>query len=194
MAEQEHSDNSGVAPQPTDRLFFAVYPDPATAERISHLARRLLSEHGLHGNPFATQRLHVTLHYLGDHVGVPDDIVTSACAAAAATVAAPCDLRFDRVASFDRKRRKRPLVLLSGDEATPLVRMRDALGEAMVAAGLERWVSPHFTPHVTLLYDDRRLAERAVEPIGWTAHEFVLMRSVLGQTRHMALGRWPLCG
>jgi len=114
---------------------------------------------------------------LGSHGGVPS-----------------LTLRFDRVASFDRKRRKRPLVLLSGDEATPLVRMRDALGEAMVAAGLERWVSPHFTPHVTLLYDDRRLAERAVEPIGWTAHEFVLMRSVLGQTRHMALGRWPLCG
>jgi 2'-5' RNA ligase len=47
---------------------------------------------------------------------------------------------------------------------------------------------------MTLLYDDRSVAEQAVETIGWTAREFVLVHSLLGQTRHIPLGRWPLRG
>jgi len=47
---------------------------------------------------------------------------------------------------------------------------------------------------VTLLYDDVLVQERAVEPIRWTVSEFVLVHSLLGQTRHIPLARWSLGG
>jgi len=55
-------------------------------------------------------------------------------------------------------------------------------------------VASSFTPHVTLLYDGRVVTERLVEPIRWTVREFVLVRSLLGKTRHIVIGRWPLRG
>lgn len=48
------------------------------------------------------------------------------------------------------------------------------------------------TPHVTLLYDDRHVAEHAVDTIRWTVQEFVLVHSLVGQTLYIPLGRWPL--
>jgi 2'-5' RNA ligase len=53
-------------------------------------------------------------------------------------------------------------------------------------------VERKFTPHVTLLYDDRMVPEQAVEPISWRVREFVLTHSLLGKTQHVELGRWPL--
>jgi 2'-5' RNA ligase len=62
----------------------------------------------------------------------------------------------------------------------------------MRKVGLGRRVDARFTPHVTLLYDSRLVAEQAVSPIHWTAHELVLVHSLLGQTRYVPLARWPL--
>lgn len=66
------------------------------------------------------------------------------------------------------------------------------LGVAMKKVGLGQWVDSPFTPHVTMLYDEHEVAEQVVDAIGWTATEFVLVHSLLGQTRHVPLGRWPL--
>lgn len=43
-----------------------------------------------------------------------------------------------------------------------------------------------------LLYDPQGIAEHAIEPIRWTAREFVLVHSLLGRSRHVPLGRWAL--
>ncbi len=48
-----------------------------------------------------------------------------------------------------------------------------------------------FTPHLTLLRDGRHVAEQAVERIGWTAREVVLVHSLLGQTTHRHVARIP---
>jgi 2'-5' RNA ligase len=45
---------------------------------------------------------------------------------------------------------------------------------------------------VTLLRDNRRIAEQSIEPISWTAREVVLVHSLLGQTIHRDLVRLPL--
>ncbi len=47
-------------------------------------------------------------------------------------------------------------------------------------------------PHVSLLWDRAAVPREAVEPIGWTAREFVLLDSPYGEARHEVLGRWPL--
>ena len=80
----------GVAPVPpaTDRLFFAIYPDPPAAACIAQLARQLRGELGLTGRPPGANRFHVTLYCLGDFLGVPDAVVAAA-GQVAPTLAAP---------------------------------------------------------------------------------------------------------
>jgi len=178
--------------KPTDRLFFALFPDAEAAARIAECARQLRAQHGLHGAPLKTERFHITLHHLGDYVGLPQGVVEMASQAAAAVRAAPFPVVFDRAASFSSSPRNRPFVLRGDAGLAELMVFQRALGLEMAKAGLGRWAKPAYTPHVTLLYDDRAVAEQAIEPIRWTAGEFVLVRSLIGQTLHIPLARWPL--
>jgi hypothetical protein len=50
-------------------------------------------------------------------------------------------------------------------------------------------VHPISTLHVTLLYDKRVVDEQPI-----TVREFVLVRSLHGQTRHTDVARWQLRG
>lgn len=193
MPDQPSLPGFDPAPEPTDRLFFALFPEADAAAQIERLAGRLRQQHGLSGKLLQTGRLHVTLHHVGDHAGLPADILTRAGEAAASVAMPPFDLVFDRAASF-RRSRKLPFVLLGTEGETPLKVFQEALGTAMKRAGLGRWVASSFTPHVTLLYDDHAVAGQAIEPITWTAREFVLVHSLLHQTRHVPLARWALQG
>ena len=49
-----------------------------------------------------------------------------------------------------------------------------------------------FTPHVTLLWADRRVDEYPIAPISWTVREFVLTASLQGYARHIDVASWPL--
>jgi RNA 2',3'-cyclic 3'-phosphodiesterase len=179
------------APTPTDRLFLGIFPDPHTATSIGLLAQHLCDDHRLRGKPLAAHRLHVTLHHLGDYVGLRQDIVDLAVNAATGIESPSFDVVFDRVMSFKR-RRNAPLVLCGGDGVAALESFQRDLGNAIHKVGLGTKAQQRFKPHVTLLYDDQSVVEHAVEPIGWTAHEFVLVHSLLGQTRHIPLARWKL--
>ena len=64
----------------------------------------------------------------------------------------------------------------------------------MVDAGIGKYVRSSFKPHVTLLYDDGHVPPQTSLPIGWTVDELVLIHSLVGQSRHIVLGRWPLQG
>jgi RNA 2',3'-cyclic 3'-phosphodiesterase len=198
MPAQSSLPGFDAEPKPTDRLFFAIFPDADAAARIARLALQLRAEHGLRGAPLKQQRFHVTLNHLGDYAGLQQDIVAMAGQAAAAVVRQPFDptfdLSFDRAASFCSTPRNRPFVLRGGNGLAAVTAFQQALGMEMTKAGLERWAKPAYTPHVTLLYDDRCIAEQAVETIGWTAHEFVLVHSLIGQSCHVQLARWPLRG
>lgn len=178
--------------QPTDRLFFAIFPDPDAAARIAALAQALRREEGLRGKPLRTERLHVTLHHLGDFTGLPQDIVKSAQAAGNRVESASFDVAFDTVSSFGRHSRNNPLVLRGSSDQEALHAFRGKMGDCLTTSGLGRLVKGGFTPHVTLLYDDRVLKPRSVEPISWTVREFMLVHSLLGRTEHRVLARWPL--
>lgn len=177
---------------PTDRLFFALFPDTAAAGRIAQLAQSLRTQHGLKGKPLPAKRLHVTLHHLGDYAGLPEDIVVSA-SAAAATIAMPAfDLAFDCVKTFSGRARNRPLVLVGGDGVAAVAEFQHALASALEQAGLDRSPRAHYTPHVTLLYGNHLVAGQDIEPIAWTAREFVLVRSLIGLSQYVPLARWPI--
>lgn len=183
--------------KPTDRLFLALFPPPEAALEIAKLAGQLRSAHGLHGKPLEAGRLHITLHHLGDYAGLRQDIVTQTGQAVAAAVASvrPFEVSFDRAESFASTPRNRPLVLRGGEEGlAALMTFQQTLGVSLKKAGLGQWAKAAYTPHVTLLYDDSLLAATPVPPISWTVSEAVLVHSLLGQTRHVHLGRWPLSG
>jgi 2'-5' RNA ligase len=107
-------------------------------------------------------------------------------------LAKPFDIVLDRAMSFGPKRGPRPLVLRSGDEAA-LVTFHRLLGAAMKHAGFRR-TAPRFTPHMTLLYSDRTVAERAIDRVRWTVRDFVLVQSLRGRSQYIHLARWPLQG
>jgi 2'-5' RNA ligase len=192
MAEQYSLAGFDEPAAPTDRLFFALCPDPATAQRIAQIAQSLRQCAGLKGKPLEPERLHITLHHLGDTVGLPTQVVAAATQAAEGLGAAAFDVSFERAESFAGRARARPFVLRGEVGLVELLSFQQLLGVAMAKAGLGRWVEPRFTPHVTLLYDDQLVGPQAIEPVGWRVTEFVLVHSLLGQHKHVMLGRWPL--
>ena len=180
------------APEPiTDRLFFAIFPDPPTASRIAEQAGRLRTAHQLSGRPLAAERFHITLHHLGDHAGLRRDIVAMAGEAAQAMTASPFEVTFDRAVSFHNGGNN-PLVLRGDEGLEALKAFQHGLGLAMARAGLGRLVDKTFTPHVTMLYDGRAVAEESMAPMTWTVSGFTLVHSRLGRTEHVPLARWTL--
>jgi RNA 2',3'-cyclic 3'-phosphodiesterase len=192
MAEQLSLEGLSGTGKPTDRLFYAIFPDAEAAAQIQQLALRLRAEKELKGKPLLMDRFHVTLHHLGDYWGKPPGIVTSALEAASLVEAEPFEIVFDRVESFRSRPRNKPLVLRGSDDVKALIAFQKILGTAMERAGLGRRVEKRFTPHTTLLYDDHGIREQPVNPISWTVREFALVHSRLGRTEHILLGRWPL--
>ena len=183
----------GVEPPPrNDRLFFAVFPDAFAAERIAALGQRVRSEQGLPGPVLRSDRLHVTLHHLGDFAGVPQGIVDASQEAASALPSAAFEVAFDLVESFKSRAGNHPCVLCTRQPPEGLMRFQSALGEALQRHGVLSRSEREFTPHVTLFYDKRQLAAQPVEPVSWMAREFVLIHSRIGLTQHIPLGRWPL--
>lgn len=176
-----------------DTIFFAVQPPPFTASSISRLAWHLRDKHRLTGQPVRPERLHVSLLFAGYHGRMRPETLNAVCQAAA-TIAMP---RFrvgvDWVASF-RNRHNRPLVLRGDDGVSGLIALRDRLVAATIDVPGIPAARREFTPHVTLLYDQCDVREEPVEEIGWPVGEFVLVRSLFGQGRHIVLGRWPLRG
>ena len=177
----------------SDRLFFAVHPDPHTAQRIVALAETLRAKHGLRGKPLPADRVHITLHHLGDHCGLPGALIETASAAAAKIAMPPFEVTLDGVASFPGRDR-RPCILRSGaaDANQALHALQSDLGERLREAGLGRYIERRFTPHVTLLYDERGIIPEIVPPITWAVRSFALVHSLLGRGEHRVLAGWDL--
>jgi RNA 2',3'-cyclic 3'-phosphodiesterase len=184
--------------KPTDRLFFALFPSEEAAIQIANISQNLRDEHGLRGKSLSNDRLHVTLHHVSDYAGgLPGGVVESAMAAAANVVMPAFDVKFDRAMSFAGSPKNKPFVL-RGDEAShgglaALMAFQKVFYLAMCRAGLQGpRANTKFAPHVTLMYDPLAVKPQVVEPVIWTAHDFVLVHSLIGQTKHIHLGRWPL--
>ena len=179
-------------PRATDRLFFAIFPDPAAAARLAALGQQLRCQHGLKGKVLASERLHVSLHHVGDYVGLPD-AVTAAAREVAASVRLPAfTVAFNSVSSFRGRPDNQPLVLRGDDGVIGLTMLQQALGAAIEKAGLGRSAT-HYMPHVTLMYGDRFVADQPLDmEVGWAVHEWVLVHSLLGRSCYRPMGRFRL--
>lgn len=149
----------------------------------------------MRGKSLGAERFHITLHLIGDFAGgIPAPVMAGAVDAASpvAAGAAPFQVVLDSVASFTRKRRNMPVVLLGAEGLHAVADLQQRLLAALVAAGLIAKPEPPFTPHLTLLYDDQPVPPSPIEPVSWRTQELLLVRSLLGRSRHEVLARLPL--
>lgn len=182
-------------PKRPERLFFGLCPDPETALRVDQFRRRFLDQKHWKGIPLKTERLHVSLHHVGDYRRLQTQFLYAARRAAAAVSMRPfaVTLRFIKSVEDDpptNGRPRKPLVLLAEGDA--LSELHNILSVAMKKNGLR--AAEHFTPppHMTLSYGRGTIPVEAIEPICFAVNEFVLIHSELWLTRYHVLDRWPL--
>lgn len=177
---------------PTDRLFLAIFPDPAYAARFEAFAARHLAARRISGKPVEASRLHLTLFHLGDYTELPPGLVMQAAEALAQAEAEPFTIRFDQIGSFNHRSSHGDFVLGASDGNEALHAMRQQLARQLNAVALSAYTKGAFTPHMTLAYNRPTVPFQPIEPVLWPAHEVVLMHSLLGKTRHIRLADKPL--
>lgn len=181
-----------AAPAEVHRLFLALLPDDVTRGRLAQAAETLRARHpGLHARWLNPARYHATVHFLGDHSALRQDVVDAAVAAANTLSAVPFEWVLREFASFQG--RQPPCVLRGPEVPGPLQQLWEELGRALVLAGQGRHVERSFTPHVTLAYSSGALLPAVpVEPLAWRVGEVALVHSVVGQPGYQVLAKWPL--
>src|SRR4051812_41091968 len=76
-------------PDRPERLFFALRPDPETALRVDQFRRQFLDHNHWKGMPLKTERLHISLHHVGDYRRLKTQFLYAARQAAAAVSMRP---------------------------------------------------------------------------------------------------------
>jgi len=164
-------------------LFFAVLPSEEERARIGDLIASLR----IGGVPMRLDRLHITTLSLVVGDTLPEGLAQEAAEIAASIRMPAFRVIFDRLVGGNRS-----ALLLPSEPLEALRMFRERLGFALMRAGIAFRQSGGFTPHVTLLYGGQPMPEQEIEPISWLAQDFVLIDSLVGETRHIEVGRWPL--
>lgn len=193
-AEPPGIDHSSRAKKPGARrqrykLFYAILLDAATAREFSRLGMWLNQHYGIAGNLLREDRLHITLHVLGEYDEYPSEEIEMAKRIGARVNAASFDVAFDHAMTF--KTSSNPYVLRVSEDADKAI--RDFwLTLGMEIANVYPFKKPSFTPHMTMSYKGNVIAPHPIEPIRCKVREFVLINSHVGETYHEHVARWPL--
>jgi RNA 2',3'-cyclic 3'-phosphodiesterase len=172
---------------PTDRLFLAIFPDPAYASRFEAFAAKHLASRRMDGKPVEASRLHLTLFHLGDYTELPPDLAPRAVDALSHLEAVPFSISFDQIGSFNNRSTQGDFVLTASGGNDALHALHQQLAGYLNAVALNPFTKGSFTPHMTLAYNRPAVPFRQIEPVVWPAYEVVLIHSLLGKTRHIRL-------
>jgi 2'-5' RNA ligase len=161
-----------VERQRSQRLFFALWPEPEMRLQIARAARELevLSDRAVH-----VADLHVTLVFLGS---VSSDLLPCIDRVASRIVAESFVLEIDSIGYWPR-----PKILWCGPSRVPepLQRLVGDLQSGLRACGFEPEQRP-YRPHITLARKARSQEGLALEPpLTWSVREFALIRSDTGR-------------
>ena len=169
---------------PSQRLFFASWPDEATRAALLAAAGPQLPQVG---RTLPAVNLHLTLVFLGN---VPAGGLAPLLRVGAALAWPATDLWLDRLDCWPRAR-----VLVAATSTPPpaLLELEAELRDRLAAAGLRLAAQP-FRPHVTLARDvTARPAAPLAPPVAWPLAELALVASQAspGGSRYRPLARWP---
>ena len=175
--------SSGAANPGSQRLFFALWPDPVVRARLAALLPGLAAQTG---QAVAADNLHLTLAFLGN-VSPAQRQCMEAWAGRLGPVA--LNLTLDRLGYWPG-----PRVAWLGPSRWPeaLDALALAFAEGMRHCGL-RPDHRSYTPHITLLRKARALPDAPADlPISWQTQGFVLCESRSGEAgvEYRVLRRW----
>jgi 2'-5' RNA ligase len=164
------------------RYFFCLRPPAGEAKRIG-IARDQLEGRG---TKVADERLHVTLGISNDYPEHAPHIVERLMAIGSAIDAEPFAIGFDRLSGSGST-----VALCPSKAPRGLGILQRQIGRQLVYWDLQRlgWA---FSPHITLMYRTGQPFIRPSPLFEWTAAELVLVHSLIGETKHIDIGRWPL--
>lgn len=169
-------------------VFFALRPDATANLQADRLLQQLRKERVSLDQPVEADRRHVTLRDIGGFFDqMPRTHFANAKAAAATVRMTPFQVTFDLLHSA-----KGQMLLRPSKGAAELDALHRKLNEALIGAGMRRWLTWNFRPHMTLCYEAGAVPERYVDPVTWTVREYVLIESLYGRHRHVERGRWVL--
>lgn len=173
------------------RLFFALWPADDVRRRLDASAASVEHAYSPGGRRLRSDRLHLTLQFVGDFAPLPEGLVEAASDAASRIECDAFVLTLDHAGSF---RGSRVWWLGCRECPTPLQALSDTLGRALIDAGVPIKPHPRFTPHVTIQRNVRKpLQPVVIEPVEWRVSDFVLIDS-RNDAGYVHLGRWPLRG
>lgn len=179
----------GGEPARIHRLFFALMPGEDVARQVEGAAAHVAATQHLHARMIRPSRYHVTLHFLGDHPMLREDMVRAAISAAGKVTAESFELVLDSASAFHG--REPPCVLRCSQVPDALLKLWDDLRQALVLAGLGQHLSRSFTPHVTFAYSRGAMPEMvSIEPIRWRVDGCVLLHSIVGGGEYRTLDAW----
>jgi len=162
------------------RVFFAVWPDAATAARLDRLGREAHAQCA--GRRMRRDTLHMTLAFIGE---VSESRIATLRQTAARLREEAFSLQIDRIDCWRHNR-----IVWAGCRQTPppLTRLAGQLAAA------EATETREFAAHVTLLRDAQCLSLPGFAPIDWPVNEFVLVESGLSDkgAHYDIIDRWPL--
>ena len=179
-------------PAEVHRLFFVLMPNATTRAQLARAVDALKASHpGLHARWINPTRYHATLHFLGDHVMLRQEVIDAAVAAADTLRAASFEWILHKAVSFHG--RQPPCILCSEVLPEPLRQLWQDLRHALILAGQGSHIERSFTPHITVAYSHgAQLGATAVEPVTWKVDEIALIHSVVGQPDYQVLAHWSL--
>lgn len=160
--------------EPTQRLFFALWPGEEGRRALAHATAKAVRRSG--GRAVPPANLHVTLAFLGSvpQRRVPEVRQLARRAAANCPSLQPLELRFERL---DHWPRQQILCAVAAEEEPVASALAAALKDAAAAAGFAPDLKP-FRTHVTLA---RKVAhappERTLHPTLWRFDGFALVDS-----------------
>lgn len=175
-------------PEPSRRLFFALWPSPDVARCLAGAVSDLVPPGT--GKPQRCDQLHATVEFLGS---VPEAHLATVIELGGATAAAgtPCEVVLDRVEHW---RRPQVLCLTGREVPAALAALVEDLRAQLRRHGFEP-EAREFRVHVTLARKVRRApAPAAIQAIRWPVRDLALIESCTSPqgSRYECLASWSL--
>lgn len=174
--------------------FFAVRPDDPARSAIAEAAARFRKAQRVSGVPVPIDSLHLSLCPTGRTERLRQPLEQALLAAGAQVRATGFMVTLDAAMRCIAKDGQFPFVLCADQASTQAaLALRKSIADAQREVGLQVGGVSSFHPHVALQFGPAIDAiEESITPIQWHAHEFLLLRSFFGQSRHEVIGCWPL--
>jgi len=167
----------------SSRLFFALWPDDQTRQKLMQLSQCIETK-GF--RPLQAHNLHVTLVFLGSIDTASELLIKHSVTGISAQ---PFALTFDRLSYWSKPKILCLTCSQSNNEAETLVA---ALNTEVASCGLPTEIRP-YQPHITLARHARYFPDISFEPIVWRAESFCLVESCSepGGVNYIVRQQWP---